>query len=80
MVDLRTKSFAYELRTSNSPSGPIKSLAISEHMMLAGFASGLVCAIDLRTGWKQESWKALDCDILQVSACCCCCCLPLFAE
>ncbi|CAF0855447.1 unnamed protein product [Brachionus calyciflorus] len=65
-IDLRTKSLVYELRTCYAPSGSIKSISASDNLLLVGFSTGLMSLLDMRTGWIQESCKALDNEILQL--------------
>jgi hypothetical protein len=36
-------------------------------MLTVGFSTGLICLLDMRTGWIQEGWKTCDSEILQVS-------------
>lgn len=46
--------------------GSIKSISTSDNLLLVGFSTGLMCLLDMRTGWIQESCKTLDNEILQV--------------
>ena len=66
IVDLRTKSFAYELKTCHAPSGSIKCISTTDNLLLVGFSTGLMCLMDMRNGWIQESFKNLDNEILQL--------------
>lgn len=65
-IDLRTKSYAFELKTCYAPSGSIKSISTTDNLLLVGFSTGLMSLIDMRTGWIQESCKSLDNEILQL--------------
>lgn len=66
-VDLRSKTYAYDFKTCNAPYGSIKTLAsTSNHLLLIGFTSGLVCVIDIRNGWIVDTWKNHDNEILQM--------------
>lgn len=66
-VDLRSKSYAYDFRTCNAPSGSIKTLTTTgNNLLIVGFSTGLVCVLDMRNGWIVDTWKNHDNEILQM--------------
>lgn len=45
----------------------MKCITASENTLLAGYSNGLMCLLDIRTGWLQDSFRPHESEILQVN-------------
>lgn len=64
-VDLRLGGIAQEFRTCHTTAGSIKSMSSNEHQLLVSFSTGIMCLVDMRTGWIIETYKSHDNEIVQ---------------
>jgi len=69
-IDLRINSFTHEFKTCHSSSslssnGTIKSISACDNNLLVFFSTGLICLLDIRTGWLIESFKNHDNELIQ---------------
>ncbi|XP_069082227.1 WD repeat-containing protein 81 isoform X3 [Pleurodeles waltl] len=68
-IDYRKPGLQHEFKlASNASAGPIRYLAVSPNgrSMVAGYSSGFIVILDVRTGLIQRGWPAHEGDILQM--------------
>jgi hypothetical protein len=46
--------------------GSIKGITANDNTLLAAYSNGLMCLLDIRTGWLQDSFRPHESEILQV--------------
>ncbi|XP_065056513.1 WD repeat-containing protein 81-like isoform X2 [Rhopilema esculentum] len=69
LYDVREKSVSSEWKlVSSSAAGSVKCLCVNETgtWIAAGFSSGFISVLDLRTGILRSQWKAHESEILQI--------------
>ncbi|XP_070577018.1 WD repeat-containing protein 81-like isoform X2 [Ptychodera flava] len=68
VLDLRCGKLQQELKVTHSSSGLIRCVAVSKsgNTVAAGFSSGIVSLVDIRTGLLLGGWKAHEGEVLQV--------------
>jgi hypothetical protein len=45
----------------------IKCITANDNTLLAAYSNGLMCLLEIRIGWLQDSFRPHESDILQVS-------------
>lgn len=72
MVDARSCEYVNEWRVCNAslPNATVRCLAVapSGNWLAAGLSSGCIVQLDTRTGMVINSWRPMECDLLQLAA------------
>ncbi|XP_016944874.3 WD repeat-containing protein 81 [Drosophila suzukii] len=72
MVDARSFEYVNEWRVCNAalPNATVRCLAVapSGNWLAAGLSSGCIVQLDTRTGMVINSWRPMECDLLQLAA------------
>ncbi|KAH8333500.1 hypothetical protein KR059_000373 [Drosophila kikkawai] len=72
MIDARSMEYVNEWRVCNAalPNATVRCLAVapSGNWLAAGLSSGCIVQLDTRTGMVINSWRPMECDLLQLSA------------
>ncbi|KAH8298223.1 hypothetical protein KR018_011403 [Drosophila ironensis] len=72
MIDARSMEYVNEWRVCNAslPNATVRCLAVapSGNWLAAGLSSGCIVQLDTRTGMVINSWRPMECDLLQLAA------------